>query len=47
MAGPALNGTPKHEATVIDVGIETFEGSRGEVVILVTVFNPQKKGGVL
>jgi hypothetical protein len=47
IAGPALDGTPKKKATMINVGFEAFEDMRGEVVILVTVFNPGKKGGIL
>ena len=47
VAGPALDETPKKKATVISVGIEAFEDERGEMVVLVTVFNAKKKGGVL
>ena len=46
VTGPALDGTARKKATSIKVGVETYwDDATGKRLMLVTIFNPSKRGG--
>jgi hypothetical protein len=44
ITGPALAGRGER-STKIEIGVETTVDERGQALIMVTLFNPTKKGG--